>query len=194
MFKKSLAFLGKDYVAAKLKENKVRLSELNKIVEQLQIPESYPNRGYTQKYYDRIHNTLEKKTEKYLKYVENTLKQAHVLSGQIEPLGLAKLKKNMALGKPRSKSKTKTKKEGAESKLEIKPETTEEAKEEAKDDALDASIGIKVEDAEDNNLSLAEDPLGNSALLSSKKDSVSNKETFLIKIEKLDKLDLEPKD
>ncbi len=121
-FKKSLSFLGKDYVAAKIKENRVRLSELNKIVEQLQIPESYPNRGYTQKYYDRIYGTLEKKTEKYLKYVENTLKQAHQLSGQIEPLGLAKLTKTMALGKPRSKSPTtgKTPQE-ADSEIELQP-------------------------------------------------------------------------
>jgi len=58
----------------------MRLEELNYVAETLNVPQSFPNKGYTQKYHDRIQKVLNKKTENYLKYVENNLKQAYFLS------------------------------------------------------------------------------------------------------------------
>ena len=43
-FKEALRIMGKEYVKAKLTENKARLDLVNKIIKDLKIPEEYPNK------------------------------------------------------------------------------------------------------------------------------------------------------
>ena len=101
----------------------------------------------------------------------------------MEPLGLAKLKKNMALGK------TKKKVDGGDSQLEreIDPEEAKGQNEEAKVQNEEAKVVESIEEKKEEDPSNKEEDLSKV-----KKQTVMD--SFLLKIDKLDALDLEPGD
>lgn len=70
----AITSLGQEHAKAKLREKQERLKEFNLIAKQLNIPREYPNALRTHEYYDRISGVLDKKMEKYSKYVENNLR------------------------------------------------------------------------------------------------------------------------
>ena len=79
-FKKAVILVGQEYAHAKLRENKERLKEWNKLIDDLKIPESYPNTAGTIEFKSKLQETLEKKTDRFSKYVDNNLRQRMMLS------------------------------------------------------------------------------------------------------------------
>lgn len=82
-FRKAIILVGTEYANAKLRENKERLKEWNKLIEDLKIPESYPNTAGTEESKKKLLETLNVKTDRFVKYVDNNLKQKLMMADQM---------------------------------------------------------------------------------------------------------------
>lgn len=90
-FKEAIALAGKEYAHAKLRENKERLKELKKVVKDLKIPRAYPDQGdkvvvnkkVIDKFDEKLANSVVKKTENLMKYVDNNLRQKMLMVDQM---------------------------------------------------------------------------------------------------------------
>lgn len=70
-FKEAIKDIGKEYSNAKFKENKARHALYQKIVDQLEIPESYENPMRDKEYDKKVNDMLNQKMDRYVKYVES---------------------------------------------------------------------------------------------------------------------------
>lgn len=82
-FRKAIVLVGQEYAHAKLRENKERRKEWDKLVADLQIPESYPNTEATEEAREKLLDTLNVKTERFVKYVDNNLRQRLLMVDQM---------------------------------------------------------------------------------------------------------------
>lgn len=92
-FKEMIKDTSKEYSLAKFKENKARHAYYQKIVDQLEIPQSYENPMRDKAYDKKVNDVLNSKMERYTKYVESQLKQNNLLSESIPVIVPKKPKK-----------------------------------------------------------------------------------------------------
>jgi len=82
-FKAATILVGTELAHAKLREHVERLKELKKVVEQLELPESYPNNPGTNEYKGELEKTLAVKADRLVKYVDNSLRQRLLMADQM---------------------------------------------------------------------------------------------------------------
>ena len=81
-FKEVLIPLSEEFTRNKLIEHRERLREISDLIDQLELPEQYENKYKDKGAYDNISAALDKKAEKYRKYITNELRQNNHLSEQ----------------------------------------------------------------------------------------------------------------
>ena len=78
-FKRAIVLAGKEYIIAKCRENQERAKELEKIVKDLKIPKEFENAIETIEFQSQLEHLLHVKTSKYVKYVDNNLRQKNFM-------------------------------------------------------------------------------------------------------------------